>query len=783
MVTALGIDVRRAFTLVFAIGGLAAALAGVLSGALLRHRRPAARHEPADLRVHRRRDRRPRLDRRHGGRGGARRARPAVRELLRLVAGIGDLSRRAAARGRPARPAAAGSPRRRRRERRARIRHGRRAAGGRSLVLALVPKLAIDIPVLFAGSLDSPGTLQLLALMLIFAGARVHLRPAVRLHRACSRSGTRSTSRSASTSPAIAMTRWHWGFWPSVLFTAAVGLVLPLSLGAVSLRVGGIAFAMVTLAFAQAGSVLAFKNPYQLTGGEDGLRRRLHEAARRLRRHPQHEEPLLARARLRRAVVFLVGRWAVDSSPGHVWQAIRENELRVEVLGLRPFEFKLMSFVLASFLATLGGIVYLIVISGASPSVTTPNFTLALLVMVVIGGAGLALGRDDRRPRLHLPRPPARRPRRLARGLVAADGAADAAAASRSSSSGCSSSSSSTSRRAGSRGSAASGGARRRSRRRSWRRGAVKLAWESQGSGAPLLLIHGPRLHAPGLGPAARAARAPLPRALVRQPRDRRERDPAGALHGRGARRGRRRGARRGRRRARARARREPRRLRRAGARGATRPERVDRLVLACTSPGGAGRVPAAGADGAADGRGAGARRPRSRCAASSRTRSRRARPPALVDEIYAYRRRAPARSRGLGGAGRRRRGLGRAASGSRGSRRRRSSITGTADNGRRPAQLGAARRADPRRAPRADRGRRAHRSSGSARGVRRRSSKGSSDEPLDRSTACCATGRGSTPDRVAIESLGGERGPTPSSSARSDELAARSGPARASRR
>jgi branched-chain amino acid transport system permease protein len=32
MVTALGIDVRRAFTLVFAIGGLAAALAGVLSG-------------------------------------------------------------------------------------------------------------------------------------------------------------------------------------------------------------------------------------------------------------------------------------------------------------------------------------------------------------------------------------------------------------------------------------------------------------------------------------------------------------------------------------------------------------------------------------------------------------------------------------------------------------------------------------------------------------------------------------------------------------------------------
>jgi branched-chain amino acid transport system permease protein len=32
MVTALGIDVRRAFTLVFAVGGVAAAIAGVLSG-------------------------------------------------------------------------------------------------------------------------------------------------------------------------------------------------------------------------------------------------------------------------------------------------------------------------------------------------------------------------------------------------------------------------------------------------------------------------------------------------------------------------------------------------------------------------------------------------------------------------------------------------------------------------------------------------------------------------------------------------------------------------------
>ena len=85
MVTALGIDVRKAFTLVFALGGVAAALAGVLSGLYFGDRRPEPRHVARDLRVHRRRHRRSRLASWHRRRGGRRRPRPAVRELLRVV--------------------------------------------------------------------------------------------------------------------------------------------------------------------------------------------------------------------------------------------------------------------------------------------------------------------------------------------------------------------------------------------------------------------------------------------------------------------------------------------------------------------------------------------------------------------------------------------------------------------------------------------------------------------------------------------------------------------------
>ena len=257
-------------------------------------------------------------------------------------------------------------------------------------LLAFAPKLAVDIPVLFKSSLDSPGTLQLLALMLTFAGL------AFTYDLLFGYTGLLSFGHALYFAvgvyvAGIAMTRWHWGFWPAVLFTAALGIVLPLVFGAVSLRVGGIAFAMVTLAFAQAGSVLAFKNPYRWTGGEDGFGvdyTKLPSGLVGILNTKNLYWLALAYA----VGVFLIGRWAINSSPGRVWQAIRENELRVEVLGLRPRAYKLMAFALSSFLATAGGIVYLLLYSGSSPSVIAPNFTLTLLLMVVIGGAGSRWG-------------------------------------------------------------------------------------------------------------------------------------------------------------------------------------------------------------------------------------------------------------------------------------------------------------------------------------------------------------------------------------------------------
>jgi branched-chain amino acid transport system permease protein len=258
------------------------------------------------------------------------------------------------------------------------------------VLLALVPEISVDTHGVFSSELNSPGTLQLLGLMLVFGGV------ALTYDLLFGFTGLLSFGHALYFAvgvylTAIGTSKWDWSLPKTLAFTAAATIVLSLVLGAVSLRVAGIAFAMVTLAFAEAGSILVDKNPHGWTGGEEGVAvdfEKLPEAFIGV----LNTKNLYWLALGYLAVVFVVVNWAVDSSPGRVWQAIRENERRVEVLGLHPFRFKLMAVVLSTFLATAGGVVYVLLIGGATPQVTTPSFTLTLLLMVVIGGAGTRWG-------------------------------------------------------------------------------------------------------------------------------------------------------------------------------------------------------------------------------------------------------------------------------------------------------------------------------------------------------------------------------------------------------
>ncbi|WTE38501.1 branched-chain amino acid ABC transporter permease [Streptomyces sp. NBC_01618] len=258
------------------------------------------------------------------------------------------------------------------------------------LILAVAPYSALPLPGLLDGPLGSPGSLQLLATCLLFGAL------ATGYDLLLGRTGLLSFGHAlyfAAGSYATNLFLLEAGlpFAVSALLGLCCGIVLALVLGSVSLRVTGIGFSMVTLAFAQAGSILVSRNPGGLTGGEEG-RAAPAELLPSGLVGIEHTANLYWVALTYLVLTLAVVHWAVRSPTGRVWEGIKENERRVEVLGLKPYGFKLTAFVLAGALAALGGLVHLLLTGGSTPQTTTSDFTLSLLVMVVLGGSGTRWG-------------------------------------------------------------------------------------------------------------------------------------------------------------------------------------------------------------------------------------------------------------------------------------------------------------------------------------------------------------------------------------------------------
>lgn len=132
-------------------------------------------------------------------------------------------------------------------------------------------------------------------------------------------------------------------WWLAALISIAVSALLALLVGTASLRTTGITFAMVTLAFGEAGHVIIQRNFFNLTGGENGI-------ALNADRIPSlfisvANTKFIYWAALA-ALIFTYGViwWVTESSAGRVFAALRDNELRVQVLGLNTQRYKLFGF-------------------------------------------------------------------------------------------------------------------------------------------------------------------------------------------------------------------------------------------------------------------------------------------------------------------------------------------------------------------------------------------------------------------------------------------------------
>lgn len=166
-----------------------------------------------------------------------------------------------------------------------------------------------------------------------------------------------------------------------VAMLASIGFALVT--GAISLRTRGVYFIMITLAFGQMAFFLAVS--LAAYGGDDGLTlsgRSLLLGFDVLR----SDTALFALVFLVLASVYLAARLVVGSRFGRVVSGARENAQRLQAVGIAPFPYQLVAYVMAGAVAGLAGALLANQAEFVSPAYMTWQRSGELIIMVILGG-------------------------------------------------------------------------------------------------------------------------------------------------------------------------------------------------------------------------------------------------------------------------------------------------------------------------------------------------------------------------------------------------------------
>ncbi|NEU58333.1 ABC transporter permease [Halorussus sp. MSC15.2] len=192
---------------------------------------------------------------------------------------------------------------------------------------------------------------------------------------------------------------------PSAFVALAVAVVvcaaIAWAIGHVSIRVSGVYFSMITLAFAQLFYRAVFK--FEWTGGSDGLfgaevvygiggaAMELDEIAEAV---PLVREDGLFYYFLLATVVgsYLVARRMMRAPFGSVLQSIRESERRTEFVGYDVTAYKRRAFVVSGAMAGLAGGLFAVQNQFVAPSLLFWLNSGEVVVMTVLGGMGTLYG-------------------------------------------------------------------------------------------------------------------------------------------------------------------------------------------------------------------------------------------------------------------------------------------------------------------------------------------------------------------------------------------------------
>ncbi len=163
----------------------------------------------------------------------------------------------------------------------------------------------------------------------------------------------------------------------SMLIGGAVAAVFGFIIGLPALRLKGDYLAIVTLAFGEIVRNI-FKN-LKLFGGARGMQ---------TAKISYDQKTLYIISFIVVLVVLFLVQNLIRSKHGRAITAIRDNEIAARAMGINVTYYKLFVFVIAAFFAGVAGVMYGFQVSPIEQSFFSYNYSIEILVMVVLGGMG-----------------------------------------------------------------------------------------------------------------------------------------------------------------------------------------------------------------------------------------------------------------------------------------------------------------------------------------------------------------------------------------------------------
>jgi branched-chain amino acid transport system permease protein len=176
--------------------------------------------------------------------------------------------------------------------------------------------------------------------------------------------------------------------WVQLAAGLAVGAFVAVVIGAICLRTTGMAFIMITLAFAQMFYFLVIS--LQQYGGDDGLT--ISARSNFGMFSLETNDALYYAAFASLVICLLLFRRLVVSRFGMVLRGCKSNERRMAALGFPTLRYRLTAYVISALVCVVAGMLLANLTKFAAPSYMAWQASGDLIVMIVLGGMGTLMG-------------------------------------------------------------------------------------------------------------------------------------------------------------------------------------------------------------------------------------------------------------------------------------------------------------------------------------------------------------------------------------------------------